>query len=83
MRNQSFKKIVAAAILFCLLIPSVSMAASVTDSEKIAQLEKRVAELEKKIKNLSNIETLTMEFADELALLNVKITELEKKIGKK
>jgi uncharacterized coiled-coil protein SlyX len=53
---------------------AVSKAATPAGGDKIGQLEKRVQALEEK---LANTEKLLMEFADEIALLNVKMTTLE------
>jgi len=52
-----------------------------TLEERITKLESDIREMDKKNKallaDLSNIEHLVIEFADELALLNVKVSTLE------
>ena len=51
--------------------------------EKIGVLQEKVAVLEKRQisqKDLAALEKLTIEFADELAFLNIKVSKLEEKI---
>lgn len=77
------KKILAVAFVLVFLAVSFVFAADDLSKNKIDQLENRVKALEEKTKviekNNKNMEALVMEFADELALLNVKVKTLEDK----
>lgn len=83
------KKILAVAFILVFFASSFAFAADDINKNKIDQLENRVKALEEKIKvmekNNKNMEALVIEFADELALLNVKVKTLEDKAktGKK
>ena len=49
-------------------------------AERLKALEDKVVALEQSQTQLKNLEALTVEFADELALLNVKVVGLEDKV---
>mgnify|MGYP001087849019 CR=1 FL=1 len=74
-------RIVKSGLLTFVLSTSLATAATVADDQdrqRIQQLEQKVQALEKQVKNL---EALVIEFADELALLNIKVMELERRAG--
>lgn len=67
-----------AALTVLMLSSVLAPAATVADDPRVVQLEQKVQALEKRFRDL---ESLLMEFADEIALLNVKVMELEKRLG--
>jgi len=64
-----------------LLFRGNASAATASVDERLKALEDRVAVLEQNKVELKNLEALTVEFADEIALLNVKVTTLEEKVS--
>ncbi len=73
-------KIIVCLLLLIAAATGVSYAAAPVDNGRIEALEKKVQALEAK---LGNIEKLTMEFADEIALVNMKVTTIEEQLKKK
>lgn len=83
MKRQTFITILLSLALIVVLSIPVSTAwgeqqgsSSLPVEERIQGLEGKVQKLEGTIKNL---EALLIEFADELALINVKVSKLEEK----
>jgi len=63
-----------------LLFRGNTSAATPSIAERLKALEDKVAVLEQNQVQAKNLEALTIEFADELALLNVKVVSLEDKV---
>ena len=79
--------VLALVIIFVLgamlLFGGNTSAANGSVEERLKALEDKVAVLEKDKDQQKNMEALTVEFADELALLNVKVMTLEQKVSGK
>lgn len=73
--TTSFRKAALAALV---LSGVLAPAATVAEDPRVQQLEQKVQTLEKRLRDL---ESLLVEFADEIALLNIKVMELEKRLG--
>ena len=70
------RKIVA-IFLILMVLANVAYSLDEATEAKIGQIESRIAYLEQ---SMQTLEMLTIEFSDELAVLGIKIEELENKI---
>jgi regulator of replication initiation timing len=59
---------------------ALAQGATVADDPRVQQLERKVQLLEKALRDM---ETLVIELADEVALLNIKLSDLEKRLPAK
>jgi len=75
--------VIGFVLVAMLLFQGDTSAATASVADRLKALEDKVAALEKDNDRLKNIEALTVEFADELALLNVKVVTLEDKVSGK
>lgn len=69
-----------AGLLALMLSGALAQGATVADDSRVQQLEQKVQVLEKALKNM---EALVIELADEVALLNIKLSDLEKRLPAK
>jgi uncharacterized coiled-coil protein SlyX len=83
MKRHTFMTIILSLALIVVLLMPVSTVwadqqgnSPIPVEERIQKLEEKVQKLESTMKNLGS---LLMEFADELALINVKVGKLEEK----
>jgi len=81
MKSRIFVGLVAAALIFFAAgLVRAQAAAAKTAEERIKALEEKVVDLESRMaskQDLGTIQNLITEFADEVALLGVKVTVIE------